>query len=134
MVVLRDRGAISRLEDPRLRALVEGWANALMEGLEGEYELGELALCVVVEPGDTLGAIEREVGFPVLRNRATDKRFGEPGFVPSFELCEEHSGWYEVVWIVSDDGFGVDLFVPKAPGVEPDLLAMCAHYAMRGTS
>ena len=40
-------------------------------------------------------------------------RFGDPEFSPVFEAIEEHAGRYEIVAILTDDGFGVAIFVPK---------------------
>jgi hypothetical protein len=37
-----------------------------------------------------------------------------------------------MVFILSDDGFGVEIFVDM-DGIDPDLLAMCQRYAVRGT-
>ena len=56
-------------------------------------------------------------------------RFGHPDFAPSFEALEEHSGCYEMVFILNDDGFGISIFIPKTGGIDADLLAMCAMYA-----
>ena len=58
-----------------------------------------------------------------------DARFGSPAFAPSWELLEEHPRFYEIVYILSDDGFGVEVFVPKRADVPQELLAMCAAYA-----
>lgn len=32
--------------------------------------------------------------------------------------------------MLSDDGYGIDLLIPKAEGINPELLAMCAEYAV----
>lgn len=40
-------------------------------------------------------------------------RFGDPEFSPVFEAIAEHAGRYEIVAILTDDGFGVAIFVPK---------------------
>jgi len=84
---------------------------------------------LVVEPGDTVEAIERESGCPMLRNTFDDARFGDPEFTPAAEVIEEHSNCYELVFIFSDDG-GVEIFVPKVDGIDPELLAMCRQFAV----
>ena len=43
-----------------------------------------------------------------------------------FEAIEEHAGCYEIVAILTDDGFGVALFVPKQPGVDSNC-SRCAR-------
>jgi hypothetical protein len=51
--------------------------------------------------------------------------------VPSTEWIADHGSWFEAVYILSDDGFGVVLFVQNDEGVDPELLAMCREYAGR---
>jgi hypothetical protein len=132
MLALRDREAIARVADPELRALIERRVEAILAEVADDdgYELHELVLFVVVQPGDPLEAIDEQLGFPVLSTRwEPEARFGTPAFRPSWELLWEHAGYYEVLFILSDDGYGIDVFVAKRPGVDPKLLAMCAAYA-----
>lgn len=43
---------------------------------------------------------------------------------------EEHpGGLYEMVFVLSDSGFGIVVLVPNQAGVDTDLLRMCAEYA-----
>ena len=84
---------------------------------------------IVVEPGDTVAALEEECGCPILRNLFDEVRFGEPGYAPSFEHLEDHGQCYEMVFILSDDGSGVSVFVPKVKGIDAELLKLCAAYA-----
>jgi hypothetical protein len=130
MLVLRDPKALFQVDDRRLRALLARRTEDLLAEAGGDHELRDLVTFVVIGPGDSLEAMEAQLGFPVLRNRFDGTRFGDPGFAPSFELIEEHAGYYELVFVLSDDGFGVEVFVPKEPGAPPELLAMCAQYAI----
>ena len=127
MQVLRDHASISTIDDPDLRALIEKRVQTLAEF--DDYELHELVNFLVVEPGDALQTLDLQLGFPILENRFDGSRFGDPGFTPSFDLLEEHAGCYEIVFVVSDDGFGIEVFVLKHPDLNPELLAMCAAYA-----
>ena len=86
---------------------------------------------LVVEPGDTVEAIDAQVGFPILCNRYTDQRWDQPGFTPSFELVEEFPACYSVVYVLGQDGAGFELFVPKVEGVHPELLAMLEAHKPR---
>ena len=71
---------------------------------------------------------------PVLSNRATGIKFGEPGFAPSFEFGEEIGNYcYDAVWVLSDSGFGVEVLIPKVDSIPAELLAMCQRYATPGT-
>lgn len=110
MVVIEDAAGIHGLRDHNLRAVVEQRINDLGELID-EYPLSQLVRFVVVEPGDGLAAVEGAAGFSVV-SRPWDVR-------------EDHPGWIELVFIVSDDGFGVELFVSKKEGIPPELTALC---------
>jgi hypothetical protein len=127
MRVLRDPAAIAQLEAGELHTLLAQRVASLSEF--ADYELHELVTFVVVQPGDSLEGLEEQLGFDALCNRFDGTRFGDPGFTPSWELLEQHAGYFAIVYVLSDDGFGIEVFVPKQPGVNPELLAMCATYA-----
>lgn len=81
---------------------------------DGQYDLSEVAHVIVIEPGDTLGAVETEAGMPL-----TDD--------PPFEFIERHpGGWSEAVIILSDDGFGLAFFVPDGDAIDPELRSVFA--------
>ena len=109
MQVVRDRAGIAAITDEPLRTVIEQRVQSLSEF--DAHELDELATFVVVQPGDTLEALDAQLGFSVLD--ATP------------ELIEEHAGYFEIVFVVSDDGYGIELFVPVGADVPPELLAMC---------
>ena len=88
------------------------------------YDLGELAHFVVVEPLDTLAAIEGVVGVPLATNLVDGSNYGDPSFTANFEYVARHGTWFEAVMILSDDGFGVVLFVPDRPDTDTTLLAL----------
>jgi hypothetical protein len=87
---------------------------------------------IVVEPGDGVAALEAESGCPILQDLFGEARYGDPEFSPATEALEEHASCYELVFIFSDEGAGVLIFVPKVDGIAPELLAMCAAYAVPG--
>lgn len=142
MQVIRDPAETANIADPELRHLIQKTIAALSP--DGPYNADELGYFLIVEPGDTLATINAKIGFDILANRWTGKRFDQPGYTPSFELVEEHAGYYEMVFVISDSGYGVEVFVPKPASttgtqgseadtqgnaVDADLLAMCAKYA-----
>lgn len=117
------------IADPDVRRLVLTRFNQICAGEPYDYDRhGEV---IVVEPGDTVAALEEEGGCPILYNPFDDSSFGDPEFSPMFEALEEHPGCYEIVTILNDDGFGIAVFVPKHPDIDADLLAMCARYAVQ---
>lgn len=127
MRILRDEAAIATLPDTDLRQLIQKRVDEISEC--GPWETDEVGYFIVVEPGDSAEALEAAVGFSVLRNRFDDTPFGAPGFAPSFEWAESHpEGYFELVYVISDSGFGYDIFIADRSGVNPDLLAMCRTY------
>jgi hypothetical protein len=128
MIVLRDPSATKEIEAGELRTLLDRRFAYLTE--EEPYDPAVMAYFVVIEAGDAIAAITEQIGFDILRNRFDETRFDHPGFHRSFELLEEHRTCFEILFVLSDDGFGVDVFVPKHPGVDHDLLAMCAIFAV----
>ena len=127
MQVLRGLTAIGRVSDPEVRGLIELRIRELSEFSEDVF--ADLVFFVVVEPGDSIGDVDSALGFPILNNRFDGTRFGDPGFTPSWEVLEEFAGFYELVYVLGDDGHGVTVLVAKADGVSAELLAMCREYA-----
>lgn len=126
MLVVRDDASAGGLTDPDLRILIEQRFESLRaDGAE------DLCYFVVVGPGDAAAELESHLGFSVLRGRVDDHRFDEPEFHRSWEVLEEHPSCYEMVIVLSDDGAGVEVLIPKVPGIDPDLLALCQRHATR---
>ena len=113
--------------DAELRCLLALRCKQLTE--QNKYDVAEVAHFVVVQPGDTLEAIEAEANAPIATNFVDGTRYGDANFAPSFEWVENHGRWREAVTILSDDGFAVALFVPDEPGVDPTLLALLREHA-----
>ena len=116
MRILRDRASIARLEDIDLRTLIE-WRIRQIEA-SVPWDAAILGPFILVEPGDTLETLLAATGIAA---------------VAEFEFVDEHAHYYEAVWIVSDDGYGVDLFIPKRADTDPQLLALCAAFALPAT-
>jgi hypothetical protein len=128
MQILYDPSDAASIADQELRHLVEKTIAAL--GEDYLYDPDVLGNFLIVQPGDSLAIINGQLGFDILANKWTGIRFGTPGFTPSFEILEEHPSCYEMVFVLGDDGYGIELFIPKVPGIDPDLLAMCMQYAV----
>lgn len=123
------RGASEATSLPEeIRFLVQQRIEMLSE--EDTYDPDVHGYFIVVEPHDTVAGLDEQLGFHVLCNRFDGARFGDPAFRPSFEFIEEHATCFEMVFVLSDDGFGVEIFLPKACSLDPDLLAMCRQYAI----
>ena len=128
MLILNDPELSSRIEDPDLRRLVEQRFIDMCS--DDDYDPDVNGYMIVVEPGDSVVALEDASGCPILRNLDGDGRFGDPGFSPCFEVLEEHAGFYEMVFVPGDGDFGIVIFIPKVAGIDAELLAMCAMYSV----
>ena len=127
MKVICSESNVDDIESPALRALIHRRTEEAAEYVE---QFSELVYFVVVEGGDSIEAIDVALGFPVLVNRFDGVPFGDPGFLPSWEVLAEHPDWYELVYVLSDDGAGVVVIVNKDRGAPAALLAMCRQYAV----
>ena len=127
MLILRDPSLAGSIVDPDVRSQVEQRFVEICAGDPYNYDLH--GYMIVVEPGDSVEDLEKETRCRILHNLFDDARFGDPDFMPSFEVLEDHAGCYEMVFILNDDGFGIDIYIPKHPGIDAELLAMCAEYA-----
>lgn len=121
--------ALNQPLDPDLRAAI----TAKLEQAKAAG-LADLTYILVIQPGDTEAAIIDEIGFSPLCNPTDGIRFGEPDFQPYWAWLQDAGGWYELIVTVGNSGFAYLLFVMKAEGVLPDLLAMCAAYATSQTT
>lgn len=113
MLVIADDRALDSLADQQLQALLRLRASDFDAEMDGGW--GELVRFVVLAPTDSLTALNGELGFDVLQR--------------PFELIEEHDDWFEIVCVISDDGAGIEVFVPKHPSIDKQLLALCETHS-----
>ena len=131
MIVVRDLQSTHQISNAEIRQLVQERINDL-GGVA--FDTNTLGYCLVIEPGDTLEEIDAQLGFSILANRFTGIAYDQPGFSPSFEFVEEYPSCYNMVFIMGDDGFGIEVFVPKEERIPPDLRIMCRVHAVQGTT
>ncbi len=118
--------ALMSLLDPVLRRMLTLRRDQLAE--DG-FDLDEIVHIIVVRPGDLLADVEAEAGVALATNLVDGSRLGEPEFESLFEYVERKEGWLEAVMILSDDGFGLVLFVPDTIDIDPAIslvLRRCA--------
>lgn len=128
MIVVRDPAHIDRVPDSDIRTVIAERFEALRE--YGPYDPEELGYFVLMEEGDSIDVLNAKIGFSVLENRFADRRFGDPDFTPCAEVIEERPSCFDLVYVIGDAGFGVNLFVPKLPGIPEELLALCKAFAI----
>jgi hypothetical protein len=127
MIRIRGPDEVHRIDDPAVRRLVEERFAQVCNGEPYDPEVhGEM---IVVEPGDTLRSLEGESGVPIAVSPFDEARFPDPDFAPACEYLEEHSRCFEMMFLFSDDGAGVNFFVPKQ-GIDAQILDFCARFAV----
>lgn len=120
-----DRALVSLL-DPALRRLLTLRRDQLAEdGLD----LEEIVHIIIVRPGDTLAEVEAEAGVAIATNLVDGKRLGDPDFQALFEHVTRNDGYLEAVMILSDDGFGLVLFVPDTIEIDPAISLLLRRHA-----
>ena len=81
-----------------------------------DYNLEELAHFIIIQPGDALAAVDRALGFHI--------REVAP------ELALIHPGWWELMFVPSDDGLGGRVVLIKDdPYLDLELLSFCRTHA-----
>ena len=132
MISLRSNSTIEAfielLADNQLRTMLSKRVEQTANAWEG-IDLSDLTHFLILQPGDTAADAENELGWSLLANMVDGARYGHPDFTPSWEWIEDHGGWFEAVFIISDDGFGINLFVQDHPDSDAELLAMCREFA-----
>jgi hypothetical protein len=126
MQIVCDLPNAALIRNPDIRQLVQ----QRIADLGGDsFDTKELGYFLVIEPVDTLDVIAGQLGFSIIANRFTGIRWDQEGFTPSFEFIEEIGNCYDMVFVISDSGYGIEVLIEKATGVDTNLLAMCARYA-----
>lgn len=130
MLSITDGGSLSRALsssiDPILRDIIKLRVSQLRRDFDGPLE--EIVNFIIVEPGEGEREVADALGFSPLQNVVDGARFGDPDFTPSWEWAGCHGRWFELVYILSDDGFGIIVFVPDDPSIEFDLHALCLEH------
>ena len=123
MIVVHDHSNIDQIRNIAIKDLIQKRIDFLTE-----LDAADLCNILVVEGSDTLESLSAQLTFNILCNRFTGIRFDQEGFTPSFEFIEEFPSCFDMVFVLSDDGFGVELFVPKEEGINSKLIEMCRTF------
>ena len=99
MHIITTEAAIDAVADPPLRTILDRYVDMM-----------DLAQIFILQPGDTLASLAE----------ARNQPFADWEFITSHP-----SGWYEAVFVLSDDGAGHVVLVPDRPDINPALLALC---------
>ena len=77
-------------------------------------------LIVLVEIGDSVDVVAKYVSGMAAGD--------EDDFAPPAEWTTDHGCAYEMFICLNDDGAGFSIFIPKAAGIDPLRLELCAAY------
>jgi hypothetical protein len=117
---ITDPAQVSSIADPDIRH----WISLRFSQLFPDVAYGpdEHGYFLVVEAGDTLESIEQAIGVSILDDF-------------SYDILEAHdgshsAGCYEMVFVTNDDGYFVSVWIPKASGIDGNLLSMLAENAV----
>jgi len=112
MIKIRSTEAVTDITSPAIQQLIRDRITEITQGQPYDADIyGEFT---IVEAGDTMPEIEAHLGREVVGN---------------FEWLVEWPCCYEAVFVLSDDGYGIDLLIPKESGIDADLLAICEQFA-----
>ena len=131
MITIYDSADMARVLsgpiDPDLKTILLDRLELLAEF--SAWDLADLAHFIIVEPGDCLESIERELGVIPLVNIVDNAHYPQPSFEPSFEFCIARIGYFDLTFALCDSGLAIVLLVPDQDGIEPALLELCRAYA-----
>jgi len=127
MRVLRDAQAIQQdidtCLDPHLAARMSAHLQFLLTSDEGGLTV------VVVEPGDTLQTLDAHFERCFPEHPFGGRRLGDvPGFMPFYESLEAYPTFYEVFFVVWEQG--ISLLIPRTADIDPTVLAFCAEHSV----
>jgi len=116
MLTITDGGTLARALQMPIDFRLKRLLTERRDQLGGD--ITDAARFIVVQPGDSLRKLEQELGF---------SPFGDdPSFAP--EWTQDHGSFYEIVWILTDDGFAHVVLAMKSAGVPTKLVALGAEY------
>ena len=129
MQTYRDHDALIRLANTEnahgLHTLVQ--ERLCFESWTAANDLASLLHIVVMDREDTPQALEQHLGFTLMRNRWNGLAPDHTDFTPSWDVLEVYEHWYALTFILSDDGFGIVVFMPR--GIPHALADLCDRYA-----
>lgn len=127
MKILRKPADLVSIQDDAIRSLLADRFALLAEVLDSTPDYA--GFFMVAETGDQIADLEAALSRPILSNRFDNQVYGDPEFTPEAEYIDAHADFYELLFILSDDGTGIILIIPKHVHLPDQLLKFCADYA-----
>jgi hypothetical protein len=122
MQVIQSLLCFSNIINVHIRHFLVQRFQAMTEGEDLDPDIHGYAL--VIEPSDTMATLLADPEGSILRG-LTDKG----PFVMPPESVEEHPEFYDLVFVPGDGDYAVTVVVPREPGIDAQLLTLCAQIA-----
>ena len=122
MQVIQSLLCFSNVINVHIRHFLEQRFLAMTDGDDLDPDIHGYAL--VIEPSDTIASLLADAEGCILRG-LTDKG----PFVMPPESVEEHPEFYDLVFVPGDGDYAVTVVVPREPGIDAQLLTLCAQIA-----
>jgi hypothetical protein len=130
MLIINDQSSLERALSLPIEPRVKGLITERVRQLTADgFDFAEIANFIIVQPGDSLAAVEKALGFSPLQNPVDGCVWPDPDFTPGWEWIEDHGDLYETVFIFDDSGFGRVLLIEASEGQDSRLLQLCTQYA-----
>ena len=121
MQILRTAHAVQQLfasdEGSEIGNLV---LNRMEELTDEDTSMEDLVVFAILDAGDGIEQLQAQMDMRVMSDLGS----------PLWEVIEEHSTCYELVFVLSSSGYGTLVFAPKTEAA-PDILALCQEHAYR---
>ena len=122
MQVIQSLLCFSNIINVHIRHFLEQRFLAMTDGDDLDPDIHGYAL--VIAPSDTMASLLADAEGCILRG------LSETGpFVMPPESVQEHPEFYDLVFVPGDGDFAVTVIVPREPGIDAQLLTLCAEIA-----
>lgn len=122
MQVIQSLLCFSNIINVHIRHFLELRFLEITDGEDFDSDIHGYAL--IVEPGDKLGDLLANPDSSIIKGLVESS----PYVVPP-ECVDEHTEFYDVVFVPGDGDYGITVIVPKLTGVDVELLNICARIA-----
>ena len=125
MLTITDRGSLSRALSLPIDLRLKQLLMERRDQLGGDFT--DIARFIVVQPGDSLKALQQELRFDILED-AEGLTFPNPSFSGRWDWLADHGHTYEMV-IEGTDAFTHVVLIQNSPVQNRLLRALCLTYA-----
>ena len=122
MQVIQSLLCFSNIINVHIHHFLEQRFQAITDGEELDPDIHGHAL--VIEPTDTMASLLADSEGCILRGLTDIGPFVMPP-----ESVEEHPEFYDLVFVPGDGDYAVTVVVPREPGIDAQLLTLCAQIA-----